>query len=117
MVTAHGYLAYGGSVIGVVGEAQRQDALEKLTGGRTREAAYLEVTAVLVPEPGNPHDSNAVRVEIEGLLVGYLSRADALAFGSLEEPPKSCPATIVGGWKRDDDEGMFGVYLDLVLPD
>jgi hypothetical protein len=37
----------------------------------------FECFAALVLEPDNPYDSNAVRVEIDGRLVEYLSRADA----------------------------------------
>jgi hypothetical protein len=36
--------------------------------------------AVLTLEEGNPHDKNAVAVHIEGLQVGYLSRAMAADF-------------------------------------
>jgi hypothetical protein len=47
------------------------------TGVRSRE------TAELVHEPWNPNDRNAVSVYVRGLLVGYMSRADASHFGPL----------------------------------
>ena len=41
----------------------------------------MEVYAVLVAEPDNPYDANAVSVWVKGLKVGYLSREDARATG------------------------------------
>lgn len=71
----------GGSYdIEVVGESYYQDALWHAVGGRTSE--YLRVTteAVLVPEPDNPHDQNAISVWISGMRVGYFSREDAAEY-------------------------------------
>ncbi|MBA3305329.1 MAG: HIRAN domain-containing protein, partial [Thermoleophilaceae bacterium] len=36
-----------------------------------------------MPEPGNPHDPNAVMVQIRGRLVGYLPRDAAVAYGPM----------------------------------
>ena len=41
----------------------------------------MDTEALLVPEPSNPHDPNAVMVQIEGRLVGYLPRDEAVAYG------------------------------------
>ena len=46
-------------------------------GGSSNDRVRLEVYAVLVAEPDNPYDANAVSVWIQGLRVGYLSREDA----------------------------------------
>jgi hypothetical protein len=57
----------------IVGESHRQSTLERLwddLGRRTWDA-------ILIPEKGNPYDPNAVRVEILGLRVAYLSRETA----------------------------------------
>lgn len=35
---------------------------------------------MLVPDPGNPYDRNAVAVFVRGLHVGYLERADAAQY-------------------------------------
>lgn len=43
----------------------------------TKDYVRFDVHAVLVPDADNPYDPNAVEVRIDGILVGYLSRADA----------------------------------------
>jgi hypothetical protein len=61
----------------VVGESHYQDALLAICGSEPGDEVRHECFAELVPEPENRHDANAVRVEIEGRLVGHLNRADA----------------------------------------
>jgi len=68
---------------------------------------HLPVTAVLVPEPKNPHDGNAVRVDVlvdgQSLKVGYLSRENAKSYQlhlvELQRQGKvgMCPARVTGG--------------------
>jgi len=101
----------------VAGASHYQDALLAICGGkRTKTGRHLKVTASLAFEPGNPHDRNAVRVEIKDNLVGYLPREVAIAFhkavaghGSLYR----AKGMIVGGWHNEADEGSFGVRLDI----
>jgi len=87
----------------IVGESKYQDALESICGGRTHEAADKYVEATLYQENSNVHDSQAVRVDIEGKTVGYLSRDDARAYrkqlDALGRGPlvAVCKAKIVGG--------------------
>lgn len=107
-----------------MGESNYQRALEAICGGRCRDGWELKKQAELVLEDSNPHDSRAVRVDIEGRTVGYLSRRfakgfrDRLALQKLPEGPYSCPAIIVGGWDRGGgDVGHFGVRLDLPVED
>lgn len=107
--------------LSVVGESFRQDALSRIVGGRTFDGVEHECDALLLPEPSNPRDRNAVRVEIEGEHVGYLSRADAAAMQPVlkryerERRALTVPATIVGGWDRGaGDTGHFGVRLERV---
>ena len=64
----------------VVGESQYQDALWRAAGGRTAERVRVEVQAVLLPEPDNLYDANAITVLIDGAKVGYLCRDDAHAY-------------------------------------
>jgi hypothetical protein len=63
----------------VVGEASYQDNLWRVVGGpgSPNDRVRMEVYAVLVAEPDNPYDANAVSVWVRGLKVGYLSRDDA----------------------------------------
>jgi hypothetical protein len=108
--------------VAVAGTSKYQSSLERICGGRTGSAADKEVVAELHDERENEFDNQAVRVMIEGLKVGYLSRDDArkvrkiLGKNGLREPI-GIPAMIVGGWYRgDNDRGHFGVRLEL-FPD
>ena len=47
------------------------------------ECTELVAAAVLVPQPSNPHDPNAVMVQVDAKLVGYLARADAVNYRAL----------------------------------
>ena len=65
----------GVDVLEVVGESYRQDELSRIVGGRTEEYVEHPVIAVLMPEPSNPHDPNAIAVWVHGgAQVGYLPR-------------------------------------------
>jgi hypothetical protein len=106
----------------VVGESKYQPALEKICGGRTEDGHEKVVKATLIYEDNNPYDNKAVRVEIEGMTVGYLSRQNARKsrkkLEALGHPgiTGTCSAMIVGGWDRGGgDTGYFGVKLDLPL--
>ncbi len=101
----------------VVGESNYQNALENICNGKSEEGADEVVPAQLIPEDTNPYDKNAVRVEIKGSIVGYLSRPDAVAYRSLCAAKTSeCNARIRGGWVRGGgDCGDFGVRLDFEL--
>jgi hypothetical protein len=110
----------GSFAVEVVGESHYQDALARICGGVSEDGAEVYKTAVLVLEDENPHDGQAVRVEIDELLVGHLSRKNAreyrgmLAANGHPTITASCRAVIRGGWDRGDgDRGMFGVRLDL----
>lgn len=104
----------------VVGEKSYQENLKKICGQPTYQGYNLEKTALLILEDNNPHDNQAVRISIDGLTVGYLSRAIAREYRKkLSETGNpnmlcSCPALIRGGWNRGkNDKGPFGVLLDL----
>lgn len=106
----------------VVGESHYQPALEKICGGKTEDGVEKYVEAVLHLENANPHDSLAVRVDVSGLVVGYLSRKEARAFrtglADLGQPSMIgvCDAVIRGGWMRKNgDTGNFGIWLDLPM--
>ena len=104
----------------IVGESKYQEALESICGGRTEDSAALQTEAALVLEDSNAYDNMAVRVDIQGQTVGYLSKKDARNYRKqlrqLGHPniTCSCNAMIVGGWERSrSDRGHFGVKLDL----
>jgi hypothetical protein len=71
----------GRTSVKVSGESYRQDELVRVTGRRASEAIKLDdVDLKLVCEPDNPHDPRAVKVEIQGLHVGYLSKGNARTY-------------------------------------
>lgn len=108
----------------VRGESNFQEALEDICGGRCETGHSLAVTAYLVCEPTNPYDSNAVKVLVDGHLVGYVAReaAQVLApvLAALEHvgAQATCAGEIVGGWDRGGaDKGHFGIWLTMPPPD
>ena len=103
----------------IVGESKYQPALEAICGGRDEDGTDKVVDAVLVLEDSNPYDPQAVRVDIAGRTVGYLSRANAREFRESRARAGetasviACKARIKGGWDRGaGDRGNFGVWLD-----
>ena len=105
----------------VVGEANYADRLERLAGGRrfggTRQRWF---TARLTREHTNPHDPDAVRVDIGSGPVGYLPRDDAPRFHPVlaqlarVRRPATARARLTGGWERGPGgRGSIGVRLDL----
>lgn len=113
-----------GDCVEVVGESNYQDALLEVAGGKTEHGPVnVEHTAILLPEPANRFDPNAVRVVIlPGGLVGYLCREDAVDYRAVIDRLASigqvvaCHAQLTGGWLRGDDEGSFGAELQLGSP-
>jgi hypothetical protein len=97
-----------------VGESRYLDAFEAIFGARSEEGISARGDALLVREPSNPYDANAVAVHIEGRHVAYLSREDAIHYGPMIGDCAVCAARVTGGWNRGDgDAGHFGVRLDL----
>lgn len=108
--------------LNAVGEANYQNALESICGGRTKDGHKLIVDAILFHQDNNQYDAKAVAVTIQGEIVGYLSRQNARQYReSLKSAgfaglPATCRAKITGGWDRGDgNKGHFGVRLDLPI--
>jgi len=88
----------------IVGESFRQVAIKKVwrQGGADRT-----FEAELVPESNNPHDRNAVRVEIDGVHVAYLSRESAEEYRAhMGTDQCHIPVHLVQGGR----EGTIGVF-------
>lgn len=110
---------YGGDEdLEVVGEASYQDTLWSLCGGSRGDRVRHDVVAVLVPEPQNPHDGNAICVRVDSHVVGYLPRDVAarylsglLALMSSSGGDVALRGVIVGGGHRNDGPGRLGVWL------
>jgi hypothetical protein len=110
----------GKFAVEVVGASRRQDAIEAIVERHGRSGRTVIADAALLLEDSNPHDANAVRVEIDGALVGYLSRDNArryradLAAAGTPDATVRCKARIVGGFETETGErAHFGVRLDL----
>ena len=108
----------------VVGNFHYQRAFEKICGPRTEKGENRVVAAVLILDNTNRYDNNAVRVQVEGKTVGYLSRSDASAFRTRLQHERviaqnfTCKANIRGGRIRENEEpSMFDIYLDVHLYD
>lgn len=106
----------------VVGESRYVRGLKKLAkrlgGGPTGEAM---TTAVLLAEPFNVYDANAVAVAIDGDTVGYLPREDAVNYSAVLQDLSrrgvaiSVPARV--WWSQaDGGDWMASVRLDLGPP-
>jgi hypothetical protein len=130
-------IVHAGGLLAVVGESHRQDALRTLSMGTTDATPYRDelvdfaakvaeeepdrrwFRAVLVREPDNPHDPQAIAVHAQhGGLLGYLSREDAeryaQVFKSLEKrgfEAAACPAMLMGGGAKS-----YGVVLAISSP-
>lgn len=113
----------GGDEVAVVGEEYYQAALSNVCGGKSRGGHHYACIATLVAEPTNPHDHNAVAVQVDGMTVGYLSRGRAPSYSPVLRRLASqgfvaaCDAEIRGGWDRGGgDQGSFGITLFLASP-
>ena len=102
----------------IVGEASYQDELRRIADGRTERGERVEFRAVLVPEPENRYDKNAVAVFAEGGgVVGYLDRelaaqrqADIIAHIRNNKSHPCCMAAMFGGL---GEKPSIGVWLDI----
>lgn len=92
----------------VVGEASYQENLRTIVGNTKDEVHIHGLNAQLTHEPDNAYDRNAVKVEINGLLVGYLPRQAAKKHVNAGKGALQCPALIAGGGKEKPN---FGVWL------
>lgn len=109
----------------VVGEAYRRDAFQRLYrhhGIKPGDEIMLE--AALVPEQGNRHDPNAVRVDVDverdgGETVGYLSREDAARYRPVLDRLLAggyCGVTTARIWASNSD-GTWRARVTLSLAD
>jgi hypothetical protein len=111
----------GNGFVEVVGESKYQAAIEQVVEG-AEAGDGLPVEAALVLEPDNPYDPDAVAVQVCGMIVGYLSRQDAKAYGLFlrllwrQDVVGTCRAFVTGGRKRGNKRGVYGVTLRLGSP-
>ena len=113
------FLLGGQDDLEVVGELAYQDVLWRLCGGTIGDRVRCDIVAVMVPEPTNPYDVNAIAVQINGEVVGYLSRETAQVYlpglrqvMSARGGYVALRGVIVGGGYYDDGPGRLGVWLE-----
>lgn len=108
----------------VVGESNYQSNIEILVDNKLKENALKfrdeTMIASLILEDDNKYDpGNAVRVDIDGLCVGYLSKDDAsnyreeLARLKLDHVIGMCNAAISMSRSKRTEEMRFGVWLTI----
>jgi hypothetical protein len=105
----------------VIGESYYQHHLIQLAGEHGKQSACVDVVALLLPEPTNQYDKNAVRILIQGETVGfipkehcktYLRRLTALKLSRTS--PTTCDAQIMGGFiGKDGKRTSYGVVLNI----
>jgi hypothetical protein len=107
----------------VVGELAYQAILWQSCRGTVGDRIRCDIVAVLVPEPANPYDPNAISVHIDGHVVGYLPRATAQEYlpGLRDLMAKrsayvALRGVIVGGGYYDDGPGRLGCGWNMTLP-
>jgi len=106
-------------LVNVVGESNYQPTIREACGWEPGTDTHFECFAELVPEPTNRYDPNAVRVDINGACVGYLSRADAVELGpaiseALSDHGSGLVRAVIAG-RADGDTDNLGVFLHLNL--
>jgi hypothetical protein len=107
----------------IAGESFHESEIVAALGRRPKIDEELEVTvdATLVPEPHNPHDSNAISVRIKGKVVGYLPRETAPLYkGSIDRITASghVPTTTARVWasvRKSWDESKSRMYSNVRL--
>ena len=106
----------------ITGEADYQAALEDLCGPRLPEGVNrIETAWLVVNDNRTDSNKNAVRVEIQGRLVGFLNLEDTIRYRrylNAKGKPKAhgqCRALIKGGWVNSDgSQGPYYVALDIL---
>ena len=110
---AEPFVLEGDALVRVVGTSHYQEALLALSGRQGDEEVRVEKVAVFVPEPDNPHDPDAIAVQIDGQLVGYLSRDENRRWLDVVQGREIGAEAMIAG--RGGTTGL-GVFLRLPTP-
>ena len=96
-------------------------------GDKIHEYDFEFSKVELIPEDTNPYDSNAVRVEADGHLVGYIGKNDTLKVRALLQDPElyKIELDLAGGNYKyiyeDEDEKLqvqeksYGYFADVTI--
>jgi hypothetical protein len=112
---------FGHRDLGIAGTSHHQDVLRQIAGEALRRREHVAFTALIIPEPENEYDPNAIAVVAEGFgLVGYFGRRDAVRYKATAEELRRrnaigvSEAFLTGGW---DDKASIGVKLEIEGPE
>jgi hypothetical protein len=111
------FLIEGDDLIRVVGVSHYQDALRSAASvSADDDEVRVECVATLHPEPGNPHDPNAIQVKVGGEPAGYLARDEAPRWKEVaallaEHDHVAAAEAMVAG-----RGGLLGLFLRLPTP-
>lgn len=103
----------------VAGEFYHQAEIRSLLPPTLGDGSVeVEATAHLVPEPGNKFDRHAVRVEVQGRVVGYLPKEVAPAYGPvlgalIERGFAPATACRIWAYERDEWKGADRLGHDI----
>jgi hypothetical protein len=86
-----------------------------MVGPRGPDGKHCQVGVTLRCEPTEPHDLNAIRAEVMGQHVGYVSRGAAKllspAMQAMCGGVGEAQGVIVGGWDDGETQGDYGVRV------
>ncbi|ODT70407.1 MAG: hypothetical protein ABS69_15420 [Nitrosomonadales bacterium SCN 54-20] len=103
----------------IVGESYYQDAIKLLAGPDDENIGSKKFKAFLIPEDNNPYDNKAVRVDIDGMTVGYFGREDARSFRrrlgakKLSGQITACKAVVIGGRGPRGEQWNYDIFLSI----
>lgn len=109
----------GGHLLDVVGESFYTDALEQIVTVRDVDGkGRCTAPAVLVRQPENPYDANAVAVFIDGKQVGHMPATTAAKLAPVIDAFMTRNGRMLGGIATvvGDVGGPIGVRVDVAMP-
>jgi hypothetical protein len=83
--------------VAVVGTSNYQKALKRVSGWTKSEGPVERYhNAIVELEPTNPYDKNAIKVTVNGLLIGYIAKSDhRLMLGKVRKAGGAALAEVV----------------------
>ena len=84
-------------------------------GDRVYKFRFEDMDAELVPEPDNPHDPNAIRVDVNGKTVGHIARDNTAHIRELLESGATARAKISAGPRKvitESDDGQLTAHKE-----
>ena len=111
----------GDDLVRAVGVSHYHAAIREIAEAPAGHPVRFETRATLVPEPDNPHDADAVAVQIGEATVGYLARDEHPRWHELietladAEAVAACDAMIAGRGSESGTDNL-GVFLRLPTP-